>query len=471
MEEESVAENSPEPAAEVAAGYETIGGALELGSVVLSGVSDPAAHVRLPLATLSRHALVTGALGSGRTRTLQVVAEQLSAAGIPVVVADPTSHLSGLSSAGEPDDAAITRAGDTGDEMWTPRGNPALFYSIGTAGAGVPVRATVTSFGPMLLARALRLDEDAENTLGRVFAAADEAGTVLLDLADLRREIEARAGRDEERTRLLGRIADLERSAAGTMFGEPELDVADLVRRVGGRGVINLFGDGADIVPPALYSAFVMWTMATVHRVLPAVDDLDPPALVFVVDEAHLLFDDDASDRLAGEVADALRAFPARGVGVVLCARRPDDLPREVLDRLEIRIQHAPEKGDEQVTLDEAKRVYPPTEIYDLERILGQLGTGEALVTAPSELGEPTPIAWTRIRAPQSRIGTVGEEAMRAFAQASPLYGKYGRDIDRDSAYDKLTASTLGDTAAPGVVERGMFGVALRRNRPMPLPD
>lgn len=473
MAERPTDDDSNDPASAIAFGYEAVGEVLELGSVVVDGAADPAAHVRIPLATVNRHGLVTGATGSGRARTLQVIAEQLSAAGIPVVMGDATSGLSGLSSAGEPDEAAITRAGDTGDEMWTPSGNPVLFYSFGTAGVGVPVRATVTSFGPVLLGRALRLGVDEQTTLDLFFDEADRRGAALLDLADLRRVIEQVevGGARGSSVEVLGRrIAELERSDAGTMFGEPELDTADLVRLVGGSGVINLIEHGPGPAPSPLYSTLLLWLLAGLHQSLPDVGDLDRPALVFVVDEAHLLFDD-APPGFVAHIEGSLQALRTKGIGVFFCTHRSADIPRDILAQLGTRVQHAPEDGDEQDTRDDVVRSYPATDVYDIERVLGQLGIGEALVTVPSEIEERTPVAWTRVRAPQSLMGTVGESAMRAFAQASSLYGKYGRDIDRDSAYDKLAASTFGEPPDEGEVERGLFGVAVRRNRSISRPD
>ncbi len=441
-------------AATIAAGYEVIGEALELGAVVLDGVADPEAPVRIPLATLDRHVLVAGATGTGKTKTLQVMAEQLSAAGVPVVMADMKSDLSGLSAAGEPDDAVITRAADTGDEDWTPTGHPVAFYSLGTDGVGIPVRVTVTSFGPLLLSKVLGLNATQESTLGLIFHWADRNGLPLLDLADLRQVIRHLAS-DEGRGAvspatagvILRAVVDLENAGGDGFFGEPELEVEDLLRVIDGQGTINLFEFGDEATRPALFLTFLMWLLADLFQSLPEVGDVDTPRLVFFFDEAHLLFTD-ASKAFLQQIEQTVKLIRSKGVGVVFCTRSPTDIPRSVLSQVGARIQHALRAftPEDEAALAEVVRTFPKTDAYDLADALTGLGTGEAIVTVLSELGAPTPVAWTRLRPPHSLMGTVGESAMRASAQANPLYGKYGRTIDRESAYEKLTASVVEAT-------------------------
>ncbi|QOH56067.1 helicase HerA-like domain-containing protein [Rhodococcus rhodochrous] len=441
-------------AATIAAGYEVIGEALELGAVVLDGVADPEAPVRIPLATLDRHVLVAGATGTGKTKTLQVMAEQLSAAGVPVVMADMKSDLSGLSAAGEPDDAVITRAADTGDEDWTPTGHPVAFYSLGTDGVGIPVRVTVTSLGPLLLSKVLGLNATQESTLGLIFHWADRNGLPLLDLADLRQVIRHLAS-DEGRGAvspatagvILRAVVDLENAGGDGFFGEPELEVEDLLRVIDGQGTINLFEFGDEATRPALFLTFLMWLLADLFQSLPEVGDVDTPRLVFFFDEAHLLFTD-ASKAFLQQIEQTVKLIRSKGVGVVFCTRSPTDIPRSVLSQVGARIQHALRAftPEDEAALAEVVRTFPKTDAYDLADALTGLGTGEAIVTVLSELGAPTPVAWTRLRPPHSLMGTVGESAMRASAQANPLYGKYGRTIDRESAYEKLTASVVEAT-------------------------
>jgi len=460
--------------AAIASGYEVIGGALEPGTVVVDGIADPDAQVRIPLAGLTRHVLVAGA---DRTATLQVLAEQLSAAGIPVVVAGAATDLSGLSASGDPTDDVLTRAGDTGDESWTPTGYPVACYSLGAEGTGIPVRVTVTSFGPVLLAKALGLDTDAEAALTQVFRGADRHGHPLLDLADLRRAViyAEEDGADltpETADVLLDAIDDLENAGGGGCFGEPEIEVEDLLRVADGHGTIDLIEVGGSI-RPALSSVFPLWLLADLIHTLPEVGEVDEPRLVFVFDEAHLLFAD-ASETFLHEIEETLDLLSSRGVGVVFATGAPTEVPDPVLDRLGTRLLHAlPDPADEAV-FAKAVGLYPESDVYEIAETIRSLGPGEALVTAMSEIGTPTPVAWTRIRAPRSRRGTVGESAMRASAQANPLYGKYGRPIDRESAYAKLTASVVGPTdeeptetpsEAGQEIERNLFGIGRRRRR------
>ncbi|NLV77832.1 MAG: DUF853 family protein [Rhodococcus sp.] len=446
------------PAAQIARGYATGGAALELGTVVHDGVVVPSARVRIPLATLNRHGLVAGATGTGKTKTLQVIAEQLSAAGVPVVMADVKGDLSGLTARGAPSDAITARAADTGDESWTPMGYPVEFYSLGTGGAGIPVRATVTAFGPILLSKVLGLNATQESTLGLIFHWADTRGLPLLDLKDLRQVITHLTG-DDGKTELKGlggvskatagvilrAVVNLEAAGGDTFFGEPELETEDLLRLVGGNGVINLFELGTQATRPVLFSTFLMWLLADLFQALPEEGDLDQPKLVFVFDEAHLLFAD-ASKAFLQQVEQTVKLIRSKGVGVLFCTQLPTDIPNGVLSQLGARIQHALRAftPDDQKALSKTVRTYPTTPFYDLEEALTTLGTGEAVVTVLSETGAPTPVAWTRIRPPRSLMDAVGETAIRAAAQAGPLYGKYGRTIDRESAYEKLTAAVAG---------------------------
>ncbi|MFD6883337.1 helicase HerA-like domain-containing protein [Rhodococcus sp. NPDC060084] len=445
-------------AARIAAGYAATGPALELGAVVLDGVADPSAKVRIPLATMNRHGLVAGATGTGKTATLQLIAEQLSSAGVPVVMADVKGDLSGLTGEGVIEEKIVARAIDTGDESWEPRGYPVQFYSLGTEGAGIPVRATVTSFGPILLSKVLELNATQESTLGLIFHWADQRGLALLDLKDLS-EVIRHLTSDEGKADLqsiggvsgatagviLRALVNLEHAGGDTFFGEPEFETEDLLRFVDGQGVISLFELGDRATQPALFSTFLMWLLADLFQALPEVGDLEKPKLVFVFDEAHLLFTD-ASKAFLRQVEQTVKLIRSKGVGIIFCTQLPSDVPRPVLSQLGARIQHAvraftPEDRD---ALDKIVRTYPATDAYDLGEALTALGTGEAVVTVLSETGAPTPVAWTLIRPPRSRMGSVGENAILAAAQSSPLYGKYGRTVDRESAYEKLSASVAG---------------------------
>ncbi|MFG1784580.1 helicase HerA-like domain-containing protein [Rhodococcus oryzae] len=455
---------APSPAAqEIAAGYAFDGAALELGTVIVDGVVDPAARVRIPLATINRHGLVAGATGTGKTKTLQGICEQLSAAGVPVVMADVKGDVSGLSAPGESSEKMVARAVSTGITDWVPTGFPVEFLSLGTEGIGIPVRASITSFGPILLSKVLGLNETQESTLGLIFHWADTQGLALLDLKDLRSVI-AHLTSDEGKADLKGiggvssatagvilrALVNLEADGGDTFFGEPELETEDLLR-VGpdGKGIITLFELGAQAARPVMFSTFLMWVLADLFQTLPEVGDVDKPKLVFIFDEAHLLFTD-ASKAFLQQVEQTVKLIRSKGVGVFFCTQLPTDVPNNVLSQLGARIQHALRAftPDDQKALNKTVRTYPKTEHYDLEKALTSLGIGEAVVTVLSEKGAPTPVAWAKIPPPRSLMDTIGEPAIRAAAAASPLHAKYGQTIDRESAYEKLTASVSG---APNV--------------------
>ncbi|ACY21266.1 protein of unknown function DUF853 NPT hydrolase putative [Gordonia bronchialis DSM 43247] len=449
-----------EAAQRIAAGYAFESASLELGSVSVDGQVDPTARVRIPLAMMNRHGLVAGATGTGKTKSLQLIAEQLSANGVPVVMADIKGDLSGLSNPGAPGDRISTRAQQTGDD-WQPTAYPVEFVSLGSTGIGVPIRATITSFGPILLSKVLGLNDTQESTLGLIFHWADQKGLPLLDLKDLRSVI-AHLTSDEGKPELkaiggvstqtagviLRALTNLEADGGDTFFGEPEIEPGDLLRLAAdGRGIITLFELGAQAARPALFSTFLMWILADLFEFLPEVGDLDKPKLVFIFDESHLLFND-ASKAFVAQVVQTVKLIRSKGVGVFFCSQLPTDIPNEVLSQLGARIQHALRAftPDDQKALSKTVKTYPVSDVYKLDAALTSLGTGEAVVTVLSEKGAPTPVAWTVIRAPRSSMEAVAAEGITAAAQASPLYAKYGESIDRESAYEKLAAKTL----APG---------------------
>ncbi len=448
------------PAQHIAAGYAFSTAALELGAVSVAGQVDPAAKVRIPLSMMNRHGLVAGATGTGKTKTLQLIAEQLSSNGVPVVMADIKGDLSGLSRAGVGNDKIAERSHQTGDD-WQPAAHPVEFGSLGSEGIGVPIRATITSFGPILLSKVLGLNATQESTLGLIFHWADKKALPLLDLKDLRSVI-AFLTSDEGKAELKGiggvsrqtagvilrALSNLEADGGDTFFGEPEIDPADLIRTTpDGRGIITLFELGTQAARPALFSTFLMWILADLFEFLPEVGDLDKPKLVFIFDESHLLFDD-ASKAFVDQVVQTVKLIRSKGVGVFFCSQLPTDIPKEVLSQLGARIQHALRAftPDDQKALRTTVKTYPVSEVYDLEQVLTSLGTGEAVVTVLSERGAPTPVAWTVVRAPRSAMEAIGADAVTSAAKAGPLYAKYGTPIDRESAYEILAANTL----APG---------------------
>ncbi|WP_141277595.1 helicase HerA-like domain-containing protein [Pseudonocardia hydrocarbonoxydans] len=449
-------------AQQIASGYATEGAALELGAVIVDGVVDPSARVRIPFATLNRHGLVAGATGTGKTKTLQGLAEQLSNAGVPVLLADVKGDLSGLSRPGEPGPKIDARARDTGDD-WTPTAFPVEFLSLGGSSSAVPIRATITQFGPILLSKVLDLNDTQESTLGLIFHWADQKQLPLLDTKDLRAVIQHLTS-DEGKADLKGiggvssatagvilrALVNLEAQGGEDFFGEPEFEPADLLR-VGpdGKGIVTLLELADQAANPRLFSTFLMWLLAELYEDLPEAGDLDKPKLVFFFDEAHLLFTD-ASKAFLERIEQTVKLIRSKGVGVFFCTQLPTDVPNAVLSQLGARIQHALRAftPEDQTALRKTVRTYPKTEHYDMESALTSLGTGEAIVTVLSERGAPTPVAWSRMRAPRSLMAAIGEDAVTVAAKGSPLFGKYGTTVDRESAYERLTAR-IAEAAPP----------------------
>ena len=451
-------------AVRIGGGYAFDGPAVELGSVVTEGAPHPSARVRVPIGMLNRHGLVAGATGTGKTKTLQLITEQLSAAGVPVFVADIKGDLSGLAAAGEPGDRITKRAADTGDD-WQPTAYPVEFLAIGGIGTGVPLRATVTSFGPILLAKVLGLNETQESSLGLVFHYADKAGLPLLDLKDLRAVIQYLVS--DEGKADLQQLGGLSKATSGVIlrqlvaladaaepfFGEPEFDTRDLLRTAtDGRGIVSAVELAGLQDRPALFSTFLLWLLADLFEDLPEVGDPDKPKLVFFFDEAHLLFDG-ASKAFLDAVTRTVRLIRSKGVGVFFVTQQPTDVPDDVLAQLANRVQHAlraftPDDAD---ALRKTVRTYPKTGDYQLEEALTALGTGEAIVTVMSERGAPTPVAWTMLRAPRSRMAPANAAAISATVSGSTLQAEYGQAVDRDSAYERLAAKLAPPPAqAPG---------------------
>ncbi|MEV6023061.1 helicase HerA-like domain-containing protein [Streptomyces sp. NPDC052036] len=443
----------PPQALEIASGYAFAGPAVDLGALVWDGQCLPGARIRVPLSVLNRHGLVAGATGTGKTKTLQLIAEQLSAQGVPVFLADVKGDVSGVSAPGQENERVRARAAETGGH-WTPTAFPAEFYALGGLGRGIPVRATITSFGPVLLSKVLQLNRTQEQSLGLIFHYADTKGLELVDLKDLRAVV-AFLTSDEGRAELK-EIGGLSTATAGVIlraltafeaegmapfFGEPEFDTSELLRTASdGRGTLSVLELPAVQDKPQLFSTFLMWLLADLFHDLPEVGDVDKPKLVFFFDEAHLLFSG-ASKAFLDAITQTVRLIRSKGVGVLFVTQTPRDVPAEVLAQLGSRVQHALRAftPDDQKALKAAVRTFP-TSAYDLEEVLTGLGTGEAVVTVLSERGAPTPVAVTRLRAPESLMGPVDAERLERAVTSSPLYGRYAQAVDRESAYERLAA-------------------------------
>jgi DNA helicase HerA-like ATPase len=449
------------PAA-VRAGYAFSGPSLELGALVVGETCDPTAKVRIPLAMVNRHGLVAGATGTGKTKTLQTMAEQLSASGVPVFLADIKGDLSGMAAPGEASDRVTTRAKDIGYD-WAPAAYPVEFFALGGRGKGVPVRATVTSFGPTLLAKVLGLNDVQESSLGLVFHFADKNALPVLDLADLRAVIQhltSPAGAAE-----LAELGGLSKATAGVIlrkliafadagaedfFGETEFDTRDFLRTTpDGRGLVSILELPGLQDQPQLFATFLMWFLADLFDDLPEVGDVEKPKLVFFFDEAHLLFRDAAKDFLTA-ITQTVRLIRSKGVGVFFVTQTPKDVPGDVLAQLGNRVQHALRA----YTPEDAKALKAtvstfPKSGYDLEEVLTQLGTGEAVITVLSERGAPSPVAWTRLPPPRSLMAQVDAAVADGIVAASPLSARYGPRVDRESAYEMLLANVAVPSPAP----------------------
>jgi DNA helicase HerA-like ATPase len=452
----------PEEALRIASGYAFTGPALDLGALLWDGACLPDAQVRIPLPMLNRHGLVAGATGTGKTKTLQLIAEQLSAHGVPVLLADVKGDLSGVAAPGTENDQIRSRASDV-HQPWTATGFPAEFYALGGLGHGIPVRATVTDFGPLLLSKVLGLNQTQEQSLALVFHYADRKGLELVDLKDLRAVV-AFLTSDEGKPELreigglssatagviLRALTAFEAQGMGDFFGEPEFDTAELLRTADdGRGVLSVLELPAVQDKPLLFSTFLMWLLADLFHDLPEVGDLDRPKLVFFFDEAHLLFRD-ASKAFLESVTQTVRLIRSKGVGVFFVTQTPKDVPADVLAQLGNRVQHALRAftPDDQKALRATVKTFPES-AYDLEELLTGLGTGEAVVTVLSEKGAPTPVAATRLRAPESRMGPLDTGDLDGRVKSSPLYGRYAPAVDRESAYERLQQRTADQQPAP----------------------
>ena len=446
-------------------GYTFAEPAVELGVLSVDDVPIPDVRIRIPLSMLNRHGLVCGATGTGKTITLQVLAEQIARAGVPVFAADIKGDLSGLATPGTPSEKLLGRTRKNG-QQWSPSAPTVEFYALGGQGRGIPLRATISSFGPILLSKVLGLNETQESSLGLVFHFADQAGLPLLDFADLVAVLKY-LDSDEGKPTLkqvgglssqtvgviLRKIVNLDQQGAGVFFGEPEFDTRDLLRTTpDGQGVVSMLELPNVQDRPALFSTFLMWLLADLYHDLPEVGDTDRPKLVFFFDEAHLLFND-ASKAFIDQITQTVRLIRSKGVGIFFVTQTPKDVPADVLAQLGSRIQHQlrAHTPDDAKALKATVSTFPKSN-YDLGDLLTRLGIGQAVVTVMDPDGAPTPVAWTRVFAPESRMGPSDPARMDQLISASPLLGRYGQQINRDSAQEML-ARRLAEGAAAAQAE------------------
>jgi uncharacterized protein len=435
-------------------GYGLTEPGLVIGSPMLEGELDNDARVQVALSMMNRHGLIAGATGTGKTKTLQLLAGELSKAGVPVFVADIKGDVTGIAAPGDgANPKVVERAASLG---WTyePAGHPAEFLSL-SGQLGAQVRATVHSFGPLLLGKVLDLNETQTEILALIFKYCDDNNLPLLDLKDLETTLKFLSS-DEGKPILedyggmsaasvgvlLRSIIVVEQAGADIFFGEPEFDVNDLLRTTPeGAGIVSVLELRDVMDKPSLFSTFMLWMLAQLYETLPEVGDLPKPKLCFFFDEAHLLFDG-ASDALLQQIERTARLIRSKGVGVYFVTQAPTDVPSSVLAQLGNRVQHAlraftPDDAD---ALRKTARTFPTTTFYDVEKAITSLGIGEALVTVLSPKGVPTPLAATRLLPPDSLMAALPEADLQARIAASPFRAKYGQTIDRQSAYEIITA-------------------------------
>ncbi|OBQ55966.1 DUF853 family protein [Tamlana sp. s12] len=432
-------------------GYTTKGDYIPIGAAMLDGETITGAHVKIPLKTLNRHGLIAGATGTGKTKTLQVLAENLSNKGIPVLLMDIKGDLSGLAQP-SPGHAKITERHEKIGLPFEPSAFPVELLTLSEQN-GVRLRATVSEFGPVLLSRILDLSETQSGIVSVIFQYCDNNKLPLLDLKDFKKILQyaTQEGKDEfneaygristsSTGAILRKIVELEQQGADLFFGETSFDTQDLLRiDENGRAYINIIRLTDIQDRPKLFSTFMLSLLAEIYSTFPEQGDSDQPELIIFIDEAHLIFDE-ASKALLNQIESIVKLIRSKGVGLYFVTQNPTDVPEDVLSQLGLKIQHALRAftAKDRKAIKLTAQNYPDSEYYDTEEILTSLGIGEALVSALDEKGRPTPLAATMMRAPMSRMDILTDDELKALQSNSKLVKKYNETIDRESAYEML---------------------------------
>lgn len=427
--------------------------AISLGAGVLNAEIIPEAKVNLLTKMMNRHGLVTGATGSGKTRTLQLIAEHLSAAGIPVFMPDMKGDLSGFAEAGQVNPKILERAHALGME-YTPSAFPVELYSV-SGKLGAQMRATVSEFGPVLLSKILTLNDVQTSVLMVLFKFADDRKLPMVDLADLKKvlnylsegegakEIKNDYGKISTSTAgtILRKIVALEQEGVNQIFGERSFDIDDLFEKVDGRGVISLLNVSDMQRSPTVFSTFMLALLAELYQTLPEVGDQDMPKLVFFIDEAHLLFND-APKAFMDQMDQVIRLIRSKGVGIFFCTQVTQDIPASVLSQLGNRVHHVIRAftPNDVKALKETIKTFPRSEFYDMEQQFTQLGTGQAFITVLNEKGIPTETVVTHLAPPASVMGPLTSTGYTDLLNASEVYKKYQEVVDPESAFEILEA-------------------------------
>jgi uncharacterized protein len=436
-------------------------------TTIFLGKSDK--REELFLAMANRHGLITGATGTGKTVTLQIMAEGFSAAGVPVFAADVKGDLSGIAMKGVPPEFMLERAKKIGFTDYEPAATPTIFWDL-FGKQGHPIRTTIMDMGPLMLSRLMGLTDAQEGALNIAFKLADKEGMALLDLKDLRAFLKDLADRKGDITTEYGNINDqtvgaiqrrlvvIEEQGGDKFLGEPALDINDFLRTTkDGRGYVNVLAANTLISSPQLYATFLLWLLSELFEHLPEVGDPEKPTLVFFFDEAHLLFAD-ASSALLQKIEQTVKLIRSKGVGIYFVTQNPLDVPDAVLSQMGNRVQHALRAFTprDQKAVQVAATTFRPNPKFSTEKAITELGKGEALVSVLDPKGVPTMVARTLIRPPSSRNGPVTPAERAVIIKGSPVYGTYEETVDRESAYEKLLVRVQKhvDDVAPKPAER-----------------
>lgn len=434
-------------------GYQTTGKAIQLGSALFNGTPQAGLFVNLPLKTLNRHGLIAGATGTGKTVTLQIIAEQMCANGIPVLLMDLKGDLSGIARAGTTNPKIEERHAAIGIPF-APSATTTEFLSISQQ-PGVRLRATVSEFGPVLFSKILDLNETQQGIVAMLFKFADDHHLPLLDLKDFKQLLQYSTdqGKDEIQKQygniapasvstILRKVIELETQGAEQFFGEKSFEVSDLIRTdINGKGIASVMRLSDIQDRPKLFSTFMLCLLAEVYNSFPEAGDLEKPKLCIFIDEAHLIFNE-ASKALLDQIEAIVKLIRSKGVGLYFCTQNPYDIPDAVLAQLGLKVQHALRAFTEKdrKAIKKTAENYPISEFYKTDELLTSLGIGQALVSALNEKGIPTPLAAVHLRAPLSRIGVLNEQELSETIGGSKLVAKYNETIDRESAFEILTA-------------------------------
>ena len=433
-------------------GYSFEGNKITLGGAVLNGECQKNTLVNVPLKMMTRHGLIAGATGSGKTKTVQVLAEQLSESGVPVLMMDLKGDLSGIAIAGEEHPKIDERHEQIGIDFKA-GGSPVEFLTLSNA-PGVKLRATVTEFGPILFSKMLELNETQSGIMAVIFKYSDDKDLALLDLKDIKKVIqhasdEGKAEIEKDYGKLssaslgtiLRKIVALEQQGAATFFGEPSFEVEDFLREEDGKGIISIVKLEDIQDKPKLFSTFMLQMLGEVYSTFPEQGDADKPKLVIFIDEAHLVFNE-ASKALLEQIEAMVKLIRSKGVGIFFVTQNPNDIPDAVLGQLGLKIQHALRAftAKDRKAIKLAAQNYPDSAYYDTAALITELGIGQALFTTLNEEGIPTPLVHTLLRAPQSRMGVLSNLERDGLLSRSKILDKYNKDVDRESAYELLTA-------------------------------